>query len=1075
MKPMTLKRRILIVDDDPIYRKSVIALFEDTDLVFLQAGNIRDALTLLHKNPDVRVVILDLKLRKSQGTTLLEAIKDRIENYRVIVLTAHHELLAAREAAAYKVFSYVTKADEKSLREALLFHINDAFAAIENAWLGKRIDAHLEIVRRVNSLGQSGTDDADQELRKVLGLICEHALDLLDAYTCHIRIVDPARGDFVLWASKGKNGDAGNIFEERVPLNKAYSGLAAERKGPINEGRLQEQSAFLDMKAEALARGDLDRGAREYWNTVRAAYVVPLSTGVFGNDIIDSVFNINSEVEDFFLTPERQELVKDFVNQTDLAITKHLLKKKRLDIHDDYRNIGDMLEDISNVFIAGEDELEKIYKIVFERISVGLGPEVISIFLFDDASQLLKNVAEYRGGEWVGPRDEQYARGVGRVGHVYSGGGTMMFARSDESTGPTAGDISPELHADEEQVMNIPSGRLAHYLAVPIKFANATMGVLRAVNKKSADYDSSPEKTGSNCLLKRGFSEDCRTELEITASHLAATIKNAELIGQLNKSVNQLESIYRVGKLIGFRQDMNAAFQLIVQSAVDIMNAEICMLFQMNEKGDRIVLTHSAGMPLKVLPGAFYDVGEGTTGGVAKTGVAVLEKQPNRAHKGKYEDKIVAFLESKPGASKNGIESFMAVPLIAEGRILGVIKVINKVEAPYHFEEKDLHFFQLFDSQIGVERFLYTQKYLKNVVENSPVPIIFLNRNGEVEIFNKACEQLWGHKSEDVKDKSVVELYITEAQARLIGKQLWESDDHQVHHVEALIKDSNGDPIPVVLSAAFLFDEESRRIGSMGVFKDLREIRAYQDQAQRTEDQAERTEWEANIGRLADIVSHTTKTSIATAQFDFDSLKEKTDKLGITEFTSLYTHIEDALTEALDNLKSLTRSPQPNAPVTEVLSVETLFTSSIFETLAREADRSAVRFELNYSTVPRTSVALDFDQIREVIKYLFNNSLDAIRKRRAASGSETPGLIEVTATGADHRLELIWKDNGCGIPAETIGRIFELYFTEGKREGTGLGLYRVQKIIENHGGKVSVESVEGEGATLVVSLPVRRL
>lgn len=1053
------KRRILIVEDDPSYRDSLAFMFGDFQ--FLQAGTVPEALDLLRDNPDVQVVILDLQLGGAKGTALLEALKDRIENYRVIVLTAFESLLGANEAAAYGVFSYVVKTDS-SFREALLFHINDAFTAIENAWLGRKVDAHLEIVRKVNRLDLGANDNADQDLKEVLELICDHALGLLGAYTCHIRLLDPGRGDFVLWATKARTRTAGTIFATRVPPNQAYSALAAETGERIDIPNLQVRPEFIAMKADALKEDAIDPAFREYLDEVRSARIDPISTGIFGVDI-DAVFNINSDVVAFFSTPKKQELVDDFVTQTNLAVTKYRFKKKRIDLHDDYRNIGDMLGEISSVLIAGEDQLENIYKIAFNRIARGIGPEIISIFLYDDTLKQLKNVAEYRGDKWVGAVDEQYRSAEAIVGRVYSDDETQIFAtKVDELTGALDYDSVPEGY-EEEKIEDIPSGQLRHYLAVPIKFNNITIGVMRAVNKKSEQYDSEIEKRKSICLLKRGFSADCRTELEITASHLAATIKNAELIGELNETVNQLESINKVGEMIGFGQDMDAAFDLIVQSAVEIMHAEICMLFRMNKEGDRIYLTQSSGMPL--IEGAFYEVGEGTTGGVAKDGKMVLEEQARSDHIGKYEKEIVEFLRKKHGTEDQSIASFMAVPLKAKGRILGVIKVINKVEPPFHFEKKDAKLFQLFDSQIGLERFLYTQRYLENLVDHSPLPIIYLNKKGKVEIFNKACEELWGYSSKYAIGKSVVNFYVSENQAREIGKKLWESENNRIHDFRTEIKASDGRKIPVVLSATILFDDEERRnrIGSMGVFKDLQEIERYQDQAQRTE-------WDAIIGRRADSVSHAVINRLSQAKLDLDTLKARTDKHKL-ELSTEYVNIGDALEAVRDELIALTRSPEPSQPEQERISVNGIFEAPMFESLSREARRRDADFDLSYANVGQTLVDVDLDQIKEVFKNLFNNSLDAI-KRRNSPNDEVKGSIEVSASRPGDLLELIWRDNGCGIPEANLDKVFQLYFTYGKPKGTGWGLYRAWRIIDNHGGSISVTSVEGEGATFTLTLPV---
>ena len=68
-------------------------------------------------------------------------------------------------------------------------------------------------------------------------------------------------------------------------------------------------------------------------------------------------------------------------------------------------------------------------------------------------------------------------------------------------------------------------------------------------------------------------------------------------------------------------------------------------------------------------------------------------------------------------------------------------------------------------------------------------------------------------------------------------------------------------------------------------------------------------------------------------------------------------------------------------------------------------------------------------------------------------------------------LELVIGDSGRGIPHEDLGKIFEPFFST-KRKGTGLGLAIVHQIVENHGGKIEVESREGWGTTFRIILPM---
>ncbi|HSJ53911.1 MAG TPA: ATP-binding protein, partial [Anaerolineae bacterium] len=105
----------------------------------------------------------------------------------------------------------------------------------------------------------------------------------------------------------------------------------------------------------------------------------------------------------------------------------------------------------------------------------------------------------------------------------------------------------------------------------------------------------------------------------------------------------------------------------------------------------------------------------------------------------------------------------------------------------------------------------------------------------------------------------------------------------------------------------------------------------------------------------------------------------------------------------------------------------------------------------------------DARQLEQVFLNLILNARDAM-----AGGGR---LIVETGTAGD-AVYLQFADTGVGIPAETLPRIFDPYFTTKADRGTGLGLAICQRIVTQHGGKVTVSSVPGEGSTFTVYLPV---
>jgi signal transduction histidine kinase len=83
------------------------------------------------------------------------------------------------------------------------------------------------------------------------------------------------------------------------------------------------------------------------------------------------------------------------------------------------------------------------------------------------------------------------------------------------------------------------------------------------------------------------------------------------------------------------------------------------------------------------------------------------------------------------------------------------------------------------------------------------------------------------------------------------------------------------------------------------------------------------------------------------------------------------------------------------------------------------------------------------------------------------------GHLEISALKNNNFAIITFKDNGCGIEKSVCAKIFEPFFTTKKQgQGTGLGLSISHSIVKNHGGLLSVESIEGQGAEFTVQLPL---
>jgi PAS domain S-box-containing protein len=136
----------------------------------------------------------------------------------------------------------------------------------------------------------------------------------------------------------------------------------------------------------------------------------------------------------------------------------------------------------------------------------------------------------------------------------------------------------------------------------------------------------------------------------------------------------------------------------------------------------------------------------------------------------------------------------------------------------------------------------------------------------------------------------------------------------------------------------------------------------------------------------------------------------------------------------------------------------------IKETLAllqQEIENRGAHVELELPT-DLPGIQVDKDQIKQAFFNIVRNALQAM---------PDGGLLRITAAASDRFLAVAFRDNGSGISPEDIGHIFEPYYTT-KAKGSGIGLMIVQRIIQDHGGRMDVHSEPGVGTTFTLFLPL---
>ena len=121
-------------------------------------------------------------------------------------------------------------------------------------------------------------------------------------------------------------------------------------------------------------------------------------------------------------------------------------------------------------------------------------------------------------------------------------------------------------------------------------------------------------------------------------------------------------------------------------------------------------------------------------------------------------------------------------------------------------------------------------------------------------------------------------------------------------------------------------------------------------------------------------------------------------------------------------------------------------------------------------------VVANWNQLQQVCVNIISNSRDAIlAKRKKAKRNNEKDCLKITIKLSKDKkfVQLEFKDNGIGMSKQTQEKIFRPFFTtKSKGEGTGLGLSIVQQIVNNHKGRIELQSNLGIGTIISIFLPV---
>jgi two-component system NtrC family sensor kinase len=208
---------------------------------------------------------------------------------------------------------------------------------------------------------------------------------------------------------------------------------------------------------------------------------------------------------------------------------------------------------------------------------------------------------------------------------------------------------------------------------------------------------------------------------------------------------------------------------------------------------------------------------------------------------------------------------------------------------------------------------------------------------------------------------------------------------------------------------------------------------------------------------------------------NFDGISEENKKL-IEEFRHAFDRIKNNALQGGEVVRGLLKYSRTGKTGLEALTIDQILDSTI------EMVRYKVKVdELNFLRLYSKELPFvlgNLTQLQEVFFNLIDNANDAIHERmEKAAEIDYRGTIQINAhTLPDGFIRIIFEDNGLGVKKEDQEKLFTPFFTtkvsSRQRQGTGLGLYVIKKIIgQYHNGRIFVESGFMKGTKFIIELP----
>lgn len=353
-----------------------------------------------------------------------------------------------------------------------------------------------------------------------------------------------------------------------------------------------------------------------------------------------------------------------------------------------------------------------------------------------------------------------------------------------------------------------------------------------------------------------------------------------------------------------------------------------------------------------------------------------------------------------------------------------------------------------------IEKARMVERHLATVVESANDLVVSTDAKGCIVSWSRSAERISGYQANEVRGMLLAELCEAghwddmKAMIRLLV------DGSIVQFQEIALMASTGRLVPVDWSCSPILDEANKISGVVAVGRDLTERRAFERQIFQSEKLAA-------LGVMAGGIAHELRNPLAVSFSAAQFLSVPSNDLVFQQ--ECVNKIMDGIQRSSAIIENLLRFARP-APSdrAETLDLVALARETI-SVLAPQAKLQKVKVQEKY---PDGAVFIsgNANLLQQVLMNLILNGFQSMH-----NGGEI--VVNVDRYANDALMHV--SDTGCGISSESLGYVFDPFFTtQPVGKGTGLGLSICHTIVKQHGGKIELDSVAGQGSTFTVRLPL---